>query len=119
MSARRPDELPQLNVCLQVKLVPEPGKAGLDPAALGSAATQVVALPRLRLRGLMALPPYTEVVTEQRAAFRRLRELYRALRQQGHELDTLSMGMSGDMEAAIAEGATIVRIGTSLFGPRR
>ncbi len=107
-----------LNVCLQVNIDDEPGKGGLHPDDLPEIASVVADLPKLRLRGLMAIPKPEIDPDRQRAAFRRVRELYEALRGRGLGLDTLSMGMSADMQAAIAEGATIVRIGTALFGPR-
>jgi pyridoxal phosphate enzyme (YggS family) len=107
-----------LNVCLQVKLVEERAKAGVDPAELDALATAVAALPRLKVRGLMCIPPVVSDVTRQRSYFRQLRELLSSLNAAGHALDVLSMGMSDDFEAAIAEGATHVRIGTAIFGPR-
>jgi len=118
LSAQRPPELPPLQVCLQVNISGEASKSGVSPELLGELAADVATLPRLRLRGLMAIPaPCTDAEAE-RAPFRALRHLVEALRTDGFDLDTLSMGMSGDLEAAIAEGATIVRIGTALFGPR-
>lgn len=107
-----------LNVCLQVNIDDEPGKGGLHPDDLPEIAAAVANLPKLRLRGLMAIPKPEIDPDRQRAAFRRVRGLYEALHGRGLGLDTLSMGMSADMQAAIAEGATIVRIGTALFGPR-
>jgi pyridoxal phosphate enzyme (YggS family) len=118
LSEQRPFHAPPLNLCLQVALVPEPGKAGLDPAVLAETAAAVASLPRLRLRGLMCLPPADEDPVRQRAVFARMRQLLEGLNAAGLALDTLSMGMSGDFEAAIAEGATHVRVGTALFGPR-
>lgn len=118
LSAQRPHYAPPLNVCLQVKLVEEPTKAGVDPASLGALAAAVAALPRLRLRGLMCIPPETSNDAEQRRHFRRLCELMSALNVSGHLLDALSMGMSADFESAIREGATHVRVGTAIFGPR-
>jgi hypothetical protein len=112
-------ELPTaLNLCLEVNIDEEPSKSGLDPAETAGVAAEVAGLPNVRLRGLMAIPRPESDPVLQRAAFRRVRALYEALRAGGLELDTLSMGMSADMRAAIAEGATIVRIGTALFGPR-
>lgn len=107
-----------LNVCLQVNVDDEASKGGLPPEALPDAAAAVAALPNIRLRGLMAIPKPEPNPDRQRAAFRRVRELYEELRGRGLKLDTLSMGMTADLAAAIAEGATIVRIGTALFGPR-
>lgn len=118
LNDQRPAGLPPLNVCLQVNISGEASKAGLPPAEAGALATAVAALPRLRLRGLMAIPAPSDDVTEQRAAFRRLRTLFETLNAQGLALDTLSMGMSDDLEAAVAEGATLVRIGSAIFGAR-
>ncbi|MCP1724003.1 pyridoxal phosphate enzyme (YggS family) [Pseudomonas citronellolis] len=115
LSAQRPAHLPPLNVCLQVNVSGEASKSGCAPEELPALARAVAALPNLKLRGLMAIPEPTEDVAAQRAAFARLRELLTALNL---GLDTLSMGMSHDLEAAIAEGATWVRIGTALFGAR-
>jgi PLP dependent protein len=118
LSEQRSPHLPPLNVCLQVNLGGEAGKGGVAPAELADLSRAVAALPRLKLRGLMCIPPEESEVARQRAWFRELHRLYAALNAGGAALDTLSMGMSGDFEAAIAEGATIVRIGTALFGPR-
>jgi len=107
-----------LNICLEVNIDEEPSKGGLPPGEALDIAPAVAELPNIRLRGLMAIPKPESDPARQRAAFRRVRELYEALRGRGLDLDTLSMGMSADLEAAIAEGATIVRIGTALFGPR-
>ncbi|MDF3933018.1 YggS family pyridoxal phosphate-dependent enzyme [Pseudomonas citronellolis] len=115
LSAQRPAGLPPLNVCLQVNVSGEDSKSGCSPQDLPALAHAVAALPNLKLRGLMAIPEPTEDVAAQRAAFARLGELLTALNL---GLDTLSMGMSHDLEAAIAEGATWVRIGTALFGAR-
>ena len=119
LSAQRPESLPPLNVCLQVNIDREPTKHGLDPMEVGEIAIAVIALPRLRLRGLMAIPAPAADFAAQRQAFARLRILQEQLAAAGLALDTLSMGMSDDLEAAIAEGATLVRVGTALFGPRR
>jgi pyridoxal phosphate enzyme (YggS family) len=118
LSAQRPYHAPPLDVCIQVRVAADPGKAGVAPEQLPALAREVAALPRLRLRGLMCMLPYGAAGDEQHAAFAALRQLAEALRAQELALDTLSMGMSADMDAAIAEGATIVRIGTALFGPR-
>ena len=115
LAEQRPAELPPLNVCLQVNVSGEASKSGCAPQDLPALAAAVAALPHLRLRGLMAIPEPTDDPAEQRAAFARLRELQARL---PYELDTLSMGMSHDLESAIAEGATWVRIGTALFGAR-
>jgi pyridoxal phosphate enzyme (YggS family) len=118
LSEQRPPELGPLNICLQVNISGEASKSGASPDELPALAREVAQLPNLRLRGLMAIPEPTTDAAEQRAAFARLRALFDALRADGLDLDTLSMGMSGDMAAAIAEGATIVRIGSAIFGAR-
>jgi pyridoxal phosphate enzyme (YggS family) len=118
LDAQRPHHAPPLEVLLQVRLGDEPGKGGVLPDELPRLAGFVAGLARLRLRGLMCIPPPAEDEAAQRAPFRRLRWLLDDLNQRGHALDTLSMGMSADLEAAIAEGATIVRVGTAVFGPR-
>jgi pyridoxal phosphate enzyme (YggS family) len=118
LSEQRPFQAPPLNLCIQVALVPEPAKGGVPPAELRELAHQVVELPKVRLRGLMCVPPPQPDVRSQRALFGRLRVLLEELNLTGLKLDTLSMGMSADFEAAIAEGATHVRIGTALFGTR-
>lgn len=118
LSAQRPAVLPPLNVCLQVNIDWEATKHGLDEADLATVAEAVAALPRLRLRGLMAIPAPTLDFAAQRRPLARLREGWERLNAEGLALDTLSMGMSDDLEAAIAEGATLVRIGAALFGPR-
>ena len=115
LSEQRPSHLPPLNICLQVNVSAEDSKSGCAPAELAALAQTVNQLPNLRLRGLMAIPEPTDDVAAQRAAFARLRELRDGL---ALPLDTLSMGMSHDLDAAIAEGATWVRIGTALFGAR-
>jgi pyridoxal phosphate enzyme (YggS family) len=118
LSAQRPAGLPPLQVCIEVNVSGEASKGGVAPAELPALADAVAGLPRLKLRGLMAIPAPTPDEVAQRAAFRQVREQLDALRARGHALDTLSMGMSADLEAAILEGATIVRIGTALFGER-
>jgi PLP dependent protein len=118
LSAQRPAHAPPLNVCVQVNLAGEDTKGGVSPAELPALATAVAALPHLTLRGLMCLPPTETQVARQRHWFAQLRELQEGLNGTGLALDTLSMGMSDDFEAAIAEGATIVRLGTILFGSR-
>lgn len=115
LAEQRPSHLPPLNICLQVNVSAEDSKSGCAPAELAALALAVSQLPNLRLRGLMAIPEPTDDVAAQRAAFARLRELRDGLPL---PLDTLSMGMSHDLDAAIAEGATWVRIGTALFGAR-
>ncbi|MDP9084797.1 MAG: YggS family pyridoxal phosphate-dependent enzyme [Pseudomonadota bacterium] len=118
LSEQRPFHAPALNLCLQVELVPEPNKGGVGPEALNELAAAVSLLPRVRLRGLMCVPPPQPDVAAARAMFARLRALLEKQNARGLELDTLSMGMSADFESAIAEGATLVRIGTALFGSR-
>ncbi|QFY88560.1 YggS family pyridoxal phosphate-dependent enzyme [Magnetovirga frankeli] len=118
LAEQRPAPLPPLNVCLQVNLSGEASKGGVAPEQLPSLAEQVAQLPRLRLRGLMTLPAPASDLAQQRRPFHQLAELKQRLCAQGLALDTLSMGMSADLEAAIAEGSTLVRIGTALFGSR-
>jgi pyridoxal phosphate enzyme (YggS family) len=118
LSAQRPHYCGPLDVLLQVKLAEESDKGGVDPAGLPRLAEIVAGCPHLRLRGLMCIPPPARTEAEQRGPFRRLSLLLDELGQRGHSLDMLSMGMSDDLEAAVAEGATIVRIGTAIFGPR-
>lgn len=118
LDAQRPSGLAPLQVCLQVNISGEASKSGVAPDALAPLARSVAGLPRLRLRGLMAIPAAETAFERQRASFRRLRELREGLERDGLALDTLSMGMSGDLEAAIAEGATLVRIGSAIFGAR-
>ncbi|MDX1480877.1 MAG: YggS family pyridoxal phosphate-dependent enzyme [Woeseiaceae bacterium] len=118
LSRQRPRQSGQLDVCIQVNVDDEPGKSGVSFDGLPELAAEVAGLPGLRLRGLMCLPAIREDSEEQREPFRRLREAQQQLIDKGLELDTLSMGMTGDFEAAIREGATIVRIGTALFGER-
>lgn len=118
LSAQRPAALPPLQVCVQVNVSGEASKSGCEPAEAVELCRQVAALPNLRLRGLMAIPEPEEEIEAQRRPFRQLRDLFETLRAGGLPLDTLSMGMSHDLEAAIAEGATVVRIGTAIFGER-
>jgi PLP dependent protein len=118
LSQQRPAHLPPLQVCMQVNVSGETSKAGVAPQDAAALAQAMASLPHLRLRGLMSIPEPAEGLDAQRAPHRRLRELFDALRSQGLALDTLSMGMSADLEAAIAEGSTIVRIGSAIFGTR-
>jgi hypothetical protein len=118
LNEQRPQGAVPLNICLQVNISREESKAGVNPDEVLPLARAVSELPNLRLRGLMAIPAVTDDVEVQRAAFRALRECQERLIADGFKLDTLSMGMSGDLEAAITEGSTIVRIGTAIFGPR-
>jgi pyridoxal phosphate enzyme (YggS family) len=118
LSEQRPAGMAPLNVCIQVNISGEASKSGAAPQELPELARQVAALPNLTLRGLMAIPEPETDPEKQRAAFARLRVLAEQLRAEGLDLDTLSMGMSADMAAAIAEGATIVRVGSAIFGSR-
>jgi len=121
LSAQRPTNMPPLNICLQVNIDDEPTKAGFEPSDLLTVVSEIARLPNLRLRGLMAIPEARKDKQEQRIPFRQLRKLRDEINQSldnSQKLDTLSMGMSADLEAAILEGATIVRVGTDIFGPR-
>lgn len=118
LSEQRPASLPPLNICLQVNVSGEASKSGVAPAEVLALAQAVAALPGLRLRGLMAIPEPAHDFESQRQPFALLRTLQQQLTEAGIPTDTLSMGMSADMDAAIAEGATIVRIGTAIFGKR-
>jgi pyridoxal phosphate enzyme (YggS family) len=119
LSEQRPADLAPLQLCLQVNVSGEDSKSGVAAAEVLALARAVAALPRLQLRGLMAIPEPAADTAAQRAPHRALRALMSALQAQGLPLDTLSMGMSADLEAAVAEGATIVRVGTAIFGGRR
>jgi pyridoxal phosphate enzyme (YggS family) len=119
LSDQRPAHLAALNLCIQVQLVPEATKRGVPPEAVSALAAAIAPLPRIRLRGLMCVPPPEIHIDAQRAVFARLRMLLEEINAGGNRLDTLSMGMSGDFESAIAEGSTLVRIGTALFGARQ
>ncbi|WP_321884312.1 YggS family pyridoxal phosphate-dependent enzyme [Paraburkholderia bannensis] len=118
LSEQRPADMAPLNVCLQVNVSGEDSKSGVAPQEAAQVAHAIAALPNLRLRGLMSIPEPAQTLDAQRAPHRRLRELFEALRADGLALDTLSMGMSADLEAAVLEGATIVRVGTAIFGAR-
>ena len=118
LSEQRPFHAPPLNVCIQVALIHESTKGGVSPGALKALAESVAALPRLKLRGLMCVPPPQPDAAAERAVFGGLRAALEDLNADGLGLDTLSMGMSADFESAIAEGATLVRVGTALFGAR-
>lgn len=118
LNDQRPASLPPLNVCLEVNIDQEPSKAGVSIAELISLAEACLKLPRLHLRGLMTIPEATSNFDVQRDHFHQLTTAFQALQKAGIPLDTLSMGMSADVEAAIAEGSTIVRIGTAIFGAR-
>lgn len=118
LDEQRPAGLPPINVCIQVRLEEEVGKGGIEPREVAALADRIRTFPRLRLRGLMCIPPPRDNFGEQRAQFQRLADCLLDLNRRGLGLDTLSMGMSQDLEAAIAAGATLVRIGTALFGAR-
>jgi pyridoxal phosphate enzyme (YggS family) len=118
LSEQRPAAMPPLQLCLQVNVSGEGSKGGVVPERVAELAGAVAAFPRLQLRGLMAIPAPAEDIEAQRAPFKLMRELLEDLQRRGHAVDTLSMGMSDDMEAAILEGSTIVRIGTAIFGVR-
>jgi len=118
LAAQRPDHLPALNICLQVNIDGEAGKSGVSPEALPELADAVAQIDGIVLRGLMCIPRPRQGFEAQRAPFARLRRAIAELDDNGFALDTLSMGMSGDYAAAIAEGATMVRIGTAIFGER-
>ncbi|HUR57752.1 MAG TPA: YggS family pyridoxal phosphate-dependent enzyme [Opitutaceae bacterium] len=118
LSAQRPYHTPALNVCLQLHVGGEASKGGIEAADMRELALAVRELPNLKLRGLMCMPPAESDETRQRAWFREARQVFDYLNEHGLQLDTLSMGTSADFPAAIAEGATIVRVGTAIFGPR-
>ena len=118
LSDQRPAHLPALNICLQVNVSGEDSKSGVPMAEVPLLARQLASLPRLKLRGLMAIPAPLDDFVQQRQAFGLMRKIYQQLKRDGLMLDTLSMGMTHDLEAAIAEGATIVRVGTAIFGQR-
>jgi pyridoxal phosphate enzyme (YggS family) len=118
LATQRPFHAPPLNVCLQLHVGGEASKGGVPSAEMPALAKQVIALTRLRLRGLMCMPPAESDVTRQRHWFRETRQVFDYLNEHGLGLDTLSMGTSADFEAAIAEGSTMVRIGTAIFGAR-
>ena len=118
LNDQRPKNLPPLNVCIEVNLEGEKTKSGVASNEILPLAQKIAAMPSLKLRGLMSIPTPSKDFTKQRQIFHKLSDALRELNQQGFNLDTLSMGMSDDFEAAIAEGATIVRIGSAIFGPR-
>ena len=118
LNNQRPEGLPPLSICIQINISGETSKSGVAANDVEALASQIAKLPHLRLRGLMVIPAPSNSFEEQRATFAKVSQIKDQLNQQGYKIDTLSMGMSGDMEAAIAEGATIVRIGTAIFGSR-
>jgi pyridoxal phosphate enzyme (YggS family) len=119
LSQQRPADLPPLNLCIQVNVGDPEHKAGVEPDQVMKLAEQIDSLPRLRLRGLMCMPPESDNAETQRGYFRILGQLRTQLQRQALKIDTLSMGMSGDLEAAVAEGATMLRVGTAIFGRRQ
>jgi len=118
LSAQRPDSMDPLNVCLQVNIDREPQKAGASPEEILQLAMLCEGLDNIKLRGLMAIPRMTIVPAEQHDSFNKVKALFEKLKNAGHDIDTLSMGMSADLEIAVAEGSTMVRIGTDLLGKR-
>ena len=118
LDEQRPEGMAPLQVCLQVNISAEESKSGISLEELPALASLVEQLPRLQLRGLMAIPAATDDQIEQRKSFAQLRQAFEDLQQKHPAMDTLSMGMSGDWEAAVAEGSTMIRIGTAIFGPR-
>jgi pyridoxal phosphate enzyme (YggS family) len=118
LNDQRPDHLPPLNVCIQVNISADPDKSGLSAEETEALAQNIQHLPHLKLRGLMTIPRYETDFEHQRVPFAALQQLFETLKQKGFEMDTLSMGMTQDMEAAIAEGTTLVRVGTGIFGER-
>jgi pyridoxal phosphate enzyme (YggS family) len=119
LSKQRPTSMPPLNVCIQVNVSGEASKSGIDAQGAETLASELQDLPGLLLRGIMGIPAQTTDINEQRQAFSTLASIYQQLKKTHGSIDTLSMGMSGDMEAAIAEGSTMVRIGTAIFGKRQ
>lgn len=118
LSEQRPENMPPLNICLQINISEEETKSGVPLNQAAQLAHQIAVLPHVRLRGLMAIPEPATTLEQQRIPYHRIRELQAQLNQQGLALDTLSMGMSADLEAAIFEGSTLVRVGTAIFGAR-
>ncbi|HSW68703.1 MAG TPA: YggS family pyridoxal phosphate-dependent enzyme [Gammaproteobacteria bacterium] len=119
LNEQRPMHLPPLNICLQVNSSLDAAKAGIDPKDIDSLAEYCSGLENIKLRGLMTIPIHKNTFDEQREELKKLRIVYEKLNERGFELDTLSMGMSEDMEAAIAEGSTLLRVGTAIFGKRK
>lgn len=118
LNNQRPPALPPLNVCIQLHIGGEESKSGIAADEVPAVAAAIAKLPRLRLRGIMTIPPASEDPAEQRRWFAEARAVYERMRAEIPGVDTLSMGMSGDLEAAIAEGSTMIRVGSALFGPR-
>lgn len=118
LSEQRPDSMGDLNICVQVNISHEASKSGATLEQLDTLVDEIIQLPRLRLRGLMAIPAQADTLEAQRAIFAQMRQILQRLQQRHPSLDTLSMGMSNDIEAAIAEGSTLLRVGTAIFGAR-
>ena len=118
LNDQRPDSLPNLNACIQINIDNEDSKSGIATDEAFELASVINQLPNLTLRGLMAIPSATDDIDQQACAFKKMTTLFTQLKQRYPDIDTLSMGMSGDFEAAIANGSTMIRIGTALFGPR-
>ena len=118
LSNQRPDNLPPLNICIQVNISDDPNKSGITPAELADVTKEILQLPNLTLRGMMVIPNQESDFEQQRMIFAQARACFNDLQKLHPSVDTLSMGMSADLEAAIAEGSTMVRIGTDIFGPR-
>jgi len=118
LSQQRPPTLPPLNICLQINISSEASKSGFKASEVAAAADEIICMPNINLRGLMAIPAQADSLQAQRNIFAQMRALLESLQIKYPQLDTLSMGMSGDMQAAIAEGSTILRIGTAIFGAR-
>ena len=118
LNEARPIGNPPLNVCIQINISAETTKSGIPPEQLFDLARQISSLPNIRLRGLMVMPTFSQDLEEQRQSFKIVSQYFQSLNNENFELDTLSMGTSNDMEAAIAEGSTIIRLGTAIFGPR-
>ena len=118
LAAQRPGSMGPLNICLQVNIDREPQKAGASPEEILQLAVLAESLDNIELRGLMAIPRMTDDPDQQQASFKKVKNLFEELKSAGHKVDTLSMGMSADLEIAIAEGSTMVRIGTDLLGKR-
>ena len=118
LSTQRPDSLPALNICLQINISHENSKSGFNISDIQPAIDEIINLPNLNLRGLMAIPAKANSFDDQRRVFAKMKSLFETLQAKHGQIDTLSMGMTGDMEAAIAEGSTMLRIGTAIFGAR-
>jgi pyridoxal phosphate enzyme (YggS family) len=119
LNQQRPAHLPKLNVCIEVNISEEKSKSGIFLADLKELVTAIKQLPRLKLRGLMTIPAAVDKFEQQKLPYKKLQNAWQALQEEGFDLDTLSMGMSNDFEAAIAAGSTLVRIGTAIFGARK